>query len=338
MSENRLVDPIKLKRSASVGDDQWAAVCDAVDRLNRAMNLDDLPAIVGGSKELCESVAKVVLVARTQADEGLTYPALINTAHASLGRRPGHGDVAEGPIRDMIQGTKTVVTKLGDMRNQVGTGHGRATPPPTTREHASMAVNAARMWCEWALERLAVVLENNVDVLISELSGANFYSGYLAHRLSDIGLDRLSEPDAERLGRAIAQRGGQGGTFVVKRDGVEAAIRDPAGFPPAYRLGLVRGLFFDHDGYVTTTPNRVSEAAQLFQSLRDPQAVIALSEDVARADLAYGFDVASVPEIVEAIEAEAVRFAMDSPIRAGWLHLADRFRDGEDDPFDLLGS
>lgn len=45
-----------------------------------------------------------------------------------------------------------------------------------------------------------------------------------------------------------------------------------------------------------------------------------------RADLAYAFDVATVPEIVAAIETEAIRFAEDSPMREGWLHLRDRFR------------
>jgi len=326
MSETQGVDAIRLTRSQGIGDDQWIAVCDSVDRLNRAVEVNDFPAVVGGSKELCECVAKVVLVARTEADEGLEYPALISKALTSLGRKPGHGDVAERPVRDIVQGASKVVSNLAEMRNKVGTGHGRATAPHATGEHASLALNATRLWCEWALDRLAVVLENEVDVLIDDLSGSTFHSGLLARRLAEIGLDQLSHADAERLGRAIAQRGGQRDTFVVKRDGVEAALRDPSRFPSAYRMGLVNGLFFDHDGYVTTTPNRVAEAARLLQSLDDPQAVIWLSEDVARADLAYGFDVASIPEIVAAIEAEAVRFAEDSPMRAGWLHLRDRFR------------
>ena len=330
------MDPIRLTRSAGVGDDQWVALCDAVDRLNRAIDVNDLPAVVGGSKELCECVAKIVLVARTEAEEGLEYPALISKALATLGRRPGRGDVAERPIRDIVQGASKVVSNLAEMRNKVGTGHGRATPPHANGEHASLALNATRLWCEWALDRLAVVLENSVDVLINDLAGSTFYRGLLAQRLSEIGVDQLSDSDAERLGRAVAQRGGQRDTFVVKRDGVEAALRDPSSFPPAYRMGLVNGLFFDHDGYVTTTPNRVAEAAQLLQSLDDPQAVIWFSEDVARADLAYGFDVASLPEIVAAIEAEAVRFAVDSPIRVGWLHLRDRFRQVEEDAVDDL--
>lgn len=331
MSETQGVDSIKLTRSAGVSDDHWVAICDAVDRLNRAVDVNDLPAVVGCSKELCECVAKVVLVVRTEGEEGLEYPALISKALATLGRKPGQGDVAERPIRDIVQGASKVVSSLAEMRNKVGTGHGRATPPSANGEHASLALNATRLWCEWALDRLAVVLENSVDVLINDLAGSNFFSGLLGHRLSEIGLDKLSDADAERLGRAIAQRGGQGNTFVVKRDGVDAALRNPSGFSSAYRMGLVNGLFFDHDGYVTTTPNRVAEAARLLQSLDDPQAAIWLSEDVARADLAYGFDVASVPEIVHAIEAEAVRFAVDSPIRAGWLHLRDRFRHVNDD-------
>jgi hypothetical protein len=319
------VDQITLRQTAGVGDDQWNAIVDAVNRLNRAVDANDLAAIVGGCKDLCECVAKVVLVARTEADEGLDYPALITKALTTLGRRPGHGDVADGPIRDMVQGARKVVVTLAEMRNKVGSGHGRATAPVTTVEHASLALNATRLWSEWALDRLAVVLENSVDILIAELSGATFYQGELGKRLVEVGLDTLTDEDAERLGRAVAQRGGYRGTFVVKWDGVDAALLNPSSFPAAYRRGLVSGLFFDHDGYINTTPNRVNEAARLLQSLDDPSAVIWLSEDVVRADLAYGFDVSTAPEIVAAIDAEAIRFADGSPMRDGWLHLRDRF-------------
>lgn len=109
------------------------ALCDAIDRLNRAVEVNDLPAVAGGSKELCECVAKVVLVARTEAEEGLEYPALISKALATLGRRPGHGDVAERPIRDIVQGASKVVSNLAEMRNKVGTGHGRAGQHHLTR-------------------------------------------------------------------------------------------------------------------------------------------------------------------------------------------------------------
>ncbi|MEM8618936.1 MAG: abortive infection family protein [Actinomycetota bacterium] len=319
------MDRITLRRTAGVGDAQWTAISDAVDRLNRSVDADDPPAIVGGSKELCECVAKVVLVARTEADEGLDYPAVVGKAHSTLGRQPGHGDVADGAIRNIVQGAKTIVSSLAEMRNKVGTGHGRATAPVATAEHASLAVNATRLWCEWALDRLAVVLENSVDALIAELSGSHFTKGELGRRLAQIGLDTLSDEDMERLGRAVAQRGGYRGTFVVKWDGVDAALRNPASFPAAYRRGLVSGLFFDHDGYINTTPNRVNEAARLLQSLDDASEAIWLSEDVVRADLAYGFDVSTAPEIVAAIEAEAIRFAEGSPGRDGWLHIRDRF-------------
>lgn len=115
---------------------------------------------------------------------------------------------------------------------------------------------------------------------------------------------------------------------MVKWDGIDAALLKPASFSAAYRRGLVSGLFFDHDGYINTTPNRVNEAARLLQSLDDASAVTWLSEDVVRADLAYSFDVSTAPEIVAAIEAEAIRFADRSPMRDGWLHLRDRFTPG----------
>jgi len=338
MGETGAVDQITLRRTAGVGDAQWTAISDAVDRLNRAVDANDLSAIVGGAKELCECVAKVVLVARTEADEGLDYPALVGKAHSTLGRQPGHGDVADGAIRNIVQGAKTIVSNLAEMRNKVGTGHGRATAPVATMEHASLAVNATRLWCEWAFDRLAVVLENSVDTLIAEVSGANFTKGELGRRLAQVGLDTLSQDDAERLGRAVAQRGGYRGTFVVKWDGVDAALLNPSSFPAAYRTGLVSGLFFDHDGYINTTPNRVNEAGRLLQSLDDTSAVIWLSEDVVRADLAYGFDVSTAPEIVAAIEAEAIRFAEGSPMCDGWLHLRDRFAPATPGGDDLIAS
>lgn len=199
MSDTRWVYQIALRRTAGVGDVQWTAIRDAVERLNRAVEANDLPAIVGGAKELCECVAKVVLVARSEADEGLDYPELVRNAHSTLGRQPGHGDVADGAIRNIVQGAKTIVSNLAEMRNKVGTGDGRATAPVATMEHASLAINATRLWCEWALDRLAVVIDNRVDALIAELSGSHFTKGELARRLALIGLDTLSDDDAERL-------------------------------------------------------------------------------------------------------------------------------------------
>lgn len=189
---------------------------------------------------------------------------------------------------------------------------------------ADLASGAAILWCRWALARLGEVLHNGVDGLILDIGGGMFHGGTLAARLADLNLDTLSADELERIGRAIAQRGGMRETFVVWDDGVRAAIQHPTRFPEPYRCGLVGGLLFDPEGFLRTTPNLASTAATLLITIRDPSFLPALADRVAGADLSYAMNTGALAEIATAMRVASVRFGAEGA-RVQWQRIAERF-------------
>lgn len=99
-SKNDAVIEIDLSRPTELSDEHWSAICDGVSRIQRAQRDTDWSAAVGAAKELCETVARIVLAARHEETSG-DYPALIASAHKTLDRLPGFGSAAERPVRDM---------------------------------------------------------------------------------------------------------------------------------------------------------------------------------------------------------------------------------------------
>jgi hypothetical protein len=177
-------------------------------------------------------------------------PDLVNAAHKALEFQPGEGVATDVQIRKIAQSLKTLVLSLVEIRNLLGTGHGRAAPTPTTPEHAQITRDAARLWTTWALRRLEPYIVGNVTALVRDLDGSIFTKGALANRLKAANLDQLTEDDQRRVGLAVGSRSARG-TFVVAEDGVDAANPDnPKSWPPAYIEGVVMGLFFDANGYV----------------------------------------------------------------------------------------
>jgi len=319
----------ELPRSAPLSTEHWNAIDDALHRLERAASGTDFLLIVGCAKELCESVTKVVLASRSSAHGQLDFGQLVTEAHRSLDSVPNEGRAADEPMRAIVHAARKLVIGVGRLRNDFGTGHGRAVVPPVTVEHATLAIGAALIWCRWALTRLDAVLANTVDALVMEVEGSGFRRGLLTQRLYDIGLNTLPDDDAERLGRAVAQRGGRRETFVVWGDGVRAAAERPSDFPAAYRRGLVSGLFFDPNGYLRTSPLLVTTAASIAASLDDLAFVERLRADIDGAVVGYGMSSANMAEVAEAVRAEATRFP-DLGQRSSWLVISERFEPDDD--------
>ncbi len=100
--------------------------------MQRALDEEDSAQLVGSSKELLETTAKVVL-ARFGESEPPKFPALLTRALEALMIHPKseaakREDLAD-PVRRILGGVLQVALAVNELRNASGTGHGRATPP-----------------------------------------------------------------------------------------------------------------------------------------------------------------------------------------------------------------
>lgn len=126
-----------------------------LDRINRSIKND--PAdVIGASKELVESVCKLVL-----DDYGVNYdrnddfPSLYKkTAKALAIDRGSVPKSAKGSAsaKKVLQNLSTVVRSMSELRNLLGTGHGRSERSPAAERHARLAFNAARTLAEFLLD------------------------------------------------------------------------------------------------------------------------------------------------------------------------------------------
>lgn len=259
-----------------VDRDSAAAIRSHVGRLRAAQERNDLSDVVGCAKEVAESVARVVLAARGRVlSNNASFRELIGEAHRCLDRQPGEGIASDPSVRRMAQSAKGLVEELGQLRNDVGTGHGRASTPTVLVEHAEIATDAVTVWARWALRRLPAFINSDLNDLLQLLQGGTFYKGTLRSRLDAIGLSNLEARDAHALGLAIGRRT-IGETFMVRIEGVDPVIAQPGRFSSDFRSGLIEGLLFDVNGALSTTASGVGLAVDLL--LVDDELPARLSE------------------------------------------------------------
>lgn len=248
----------------------WNAIDDVQQRLIRAVDLDDRPLVIGCCKELVESIAKATISMRGDVVIEMDFTKLVSAAHKLLGRQPGP-ELADDPeLRNLSQGLKSIVLQFGELRNRVGTGHGRTYAPEIQAEVTDVAVDAALLWSRWALARLSQLSLGRPESLIDDLNHANFTAGKLADRLQASNLADLDEDTQRRLGIAVGQRAMRE-TFLVRQEGVEAcaASGDLMRWPDSYRRGVVLGLLIDRDGYATASAWSAPILVQLIESIPD---------------------------------------------------------------------
>ena len=118
-----------------------------VRRLQLALNEDDPALLLGSSKELLESTAKIVL-ARVGEAPPTKYPALVTRALEVLMLHPKSApeqreDVME-PVRKILGGAVQIALEINELRGERGTGHGQAVAPVRlTSRHGRLAAGAA---------------------------------------------------------------------------------------------------------------------------------------------------------------------------------------------------
>lgn len=122
-----------------------AALDEQLQRLRR--NIDDPAAVLGGSKELVEAIAKFVLEeGGLSPDPRIPFPGLIDLSFERLGLLPAVvSDSVEGArqIREIYRSAKKTVIAVNELRNLQGTGHGRTLPTGVSVEAARYVIREA---------------------------------------------------------------------------------------------------------------------------------------------------------------------------------------------------
>ena len=132
-----------------------SAIREQIERLRRSQ--DDPAAVIGASKELIESTAKVILTELGKTyDPNAKFNTLVKLVQSELGLDPStaEGGDSEASVRRILGGASNVALGLNELRNAGhGTGHGPATARVGLHtRHACLAINAATLWCGLVLE------------------------------------------------------------------------------------------------------------------------------------------------------------------------------------------
>lgn len=116
-----------------------------IDRIQRSIRDGDDAQLLGSTKELLETTAKVVLQRAGKAAP-TKFPALLTAAFEALQLHPkatpSTGTSLERPVREILGGALKIALGIDELRNSHGTGHGRIAPPPLSQRHARLAAGA----------------------------------------------------------------------------------------------------------------------------------------------------------------------------------------------------
>lgn len=129
------------------------ALDDQIERLRR--NQGDPAALLGGAKELLEAIAKFVLEeAGRPAPPKMDFPGLIAVSFQLLGFDPSvikESEPGAKQLRAIYQSAKTIANAVNELRNQMGTGHGRTSSVALTQETARYVIREATHIAEMML-------------------------------------------------------------------------------------------------------------------------------------------------------------------------------------------
>lgn len=129
-------------------------------RIGHAIERDDPAQAIGSAKELVESTAKLVLRERGESySDADDLPELVFKAQIALAVHPSvktPGPDGSDAVKKILGATVTVTAGMAELRNRgYGTGHGPGTARSGLgRRHARLAINAAKLWCEFMLDTL----------------------------------------------------------------------------------------------------------------------------------------------------------------------------------------
>lgn len=122
-------------------------------RMSRFKTVQQCSEAIGASKELVEATYVGVLALLGEPDPGKgDFPALGKKVRTALESRSGFGPTAEGSrtLAKLLSGMGMVNQALGELRNELGTGHGRPRQADGLAvRHARFAVDLAAAECRY---------------------------------------------------------------------------------------------------------------------------------------------------------------------------------------------
>ena len=137
-----------------------SAIHEHINRIAGAVERGDPRQAIGSAKELIESTAKLVLRERDKPySDSEDLPALVKEAQQALAVHPSSrtaGPDGTDAVKKILGAVITVSAGVAELRNRgYGTGHGLVTSGiRLSPRHARLAINAARLWCEFMLDTL----------------------------------------------------------------------------------------------------------------------------------------------------------------------------------------
>lgn len=271
-----------------------SAIAAAKARIERASVAADAEGIVGASKDLVETVAKVVLdVVGQSYGSDTPVQKLASISMKSLGISE------ERPALHRLGGSMaTAAGAIGELRNSDGTGHGRSAPSTLNLRHAEFVWAAASAWCTWLLELAEDKLadESRFDTALADIGGERvFRRGALKAYLDELGLDAAPREVQRKLGLAVARRWTINSTFMPRLDVIDPLADGAEDFPLAFQEGLIEGLLLDKDGRARMGADDVRKAIEIAMRMRTKERQATLGQladhvDEAAAAPSFGHD------------------------------------------------
>ncbi|WP_189079825.1 abortive infection family protein [Mangrovihabitans endophyticus] len=268
----------ELDRPERLGSEQWDAIQEHRATLVNAVEVEDRSAIVGSAKDLIECVARCVLVAtKSSIGNRAKFRPVIREAQKSLGRSAGDDISGSIEVRKIAQSVEDIANGVNELRNRVGTGHGRAKPTNVDDEMATVAVDAAMLWCRWALRRLGHILADYPAELLNAIE-TPVQQMKLQRLFNEVHLLNQPEDIQHRIGVAFGRRaaGGFGNAKIVGIDPVRKSD-SISEFSAQYRLGVVEGLIFDASGSICLSKYFVEDVVEIVKPV--PNGLLKASVD-----------------------------------------------------------
>lgn len=134
-----------------------AVLREHLERLERGL-VDDPAAAIGASKDLVESVCKLVLLRLdVPHDPKADVPVLVKATLSALKLHPDA--LAPTPsgtdaVKRILGSLSSMAVGVAELRNELGTGHGRAAVRALSARHAHLATGAATTFARFVLETL----------------------------------------------------------------------------------------------------------------------------------------------------------------------------------------
>jgi hypothetical protein len=131
------------------------ALREHLNRIDRDLRSDP-PGAIGSSKELVETVCKTILddydIAYAHgADLMDLYKAVQKTLALNVDAVPESARGSGSAVK-ALRALVTTVVALAELRNELGSGHGRVRPSPALTRHAQLAFNASVAISEFLLD------------------------------------------------------------------------------------------------------------------------------------------------------------------------------------------